>query len=354
MGTTSQKLQNIVNCKAAVRTAVQNSLSLWGITLPDKLSDWADRLTNARTVKITGNVSNYEYSYTFGSRNLTYASTTKQPFADTITTVDLSGIGSVSESGFNGAFNHCASLSSVIFPDNGLYGTGSNTFNSMFSYCTNLKNATVPIRFSDKSSMFGGMFQYSGLQQLAIDFKFESGNYSNYILTNICRGCTPLTKFTMSGLKTLVYRNQTQPFFGMDGNNAFYGCTNLKEVEINDLETFNVTTTSGRGFGLVSGTGTMNIASVKCPDLKTITTSNSSSVPTQSFFVGTSSTSNRRTIQNIYLPKLTQVSPYAFNCVSNCTFHFGAENRTAIEALTNYSNHFSGYGGDTTTFVFDL
>lgn len=354
MGTTAQKLQNIVDCKAAVRTAVENSLSLWDIILPDKLSDWADRLTNIRTLKITGDVPIYKYGYAFGSRNSSYSNNTKQPFADTITTVDLSGLGTVSESGFIGAFNNCASLSSVIFPSAGLYGIGSNAFNGMFSYCPSIKNATVPIRFSDKSQLFISMFQYSsGLQQLTLDFKFESGTYANYEFVSLCRNCSSFTKFTMNGLKTLVFNNSTQSFFGIDANNAFYG-TKLQEVEINDLETFNTTQTNGKGFGLLPGTGTMNIASVKCPALKTISTSNSSNVPAQSFFVGTNTTSVRRTISNIYLPKLTQVSPYAFNCVSNCTFHFGAENRAALEALTNYENHFSLYGGDTTTFVFDL
>ena len=160
----------------------------------------------------------------------------------------------------------------------------------------------------------------------------------------------------MKGLKTLTYNNTTNSFFGTNVSNCFVGTGAINEIVINDLETFQIgiNNTSAKSFGLLSsGSASEPVSTIRCPDLKTIQTNNFNNI-NSSFFVTTNSTSGTRIINNIYLPKLTQVSPYAFNFVTNCTFHFGAENKTTLEALTNYENHFSGYGGNTTTFVFDL
>lgn len=356
MGTTAQKLQAVVQSKSAIKTAVANT---YGIDLGDKLADWATNITKMPTVKITGNVADYKYMYSYGIK-LANQPITKSIWADTIDTVDLSELGTVGQRGMYWTFRGCSELKHIIFPTNGLNPIGTGAFNYTFAECPSLSgNVTLPVARLDIGTVYDSMLANTNISELTLDVKQETitGLDVQSAIQKLINN-TPLQKFTMRGLKSIQFASGTKSrnLFGNGNSNLFYGCNQLEEIVIQNLQNVSNTNTSATApsFGIVSwfNTASSKTLTIRLPDLETLNVHTSSSASTTGgFFVNDTYSAF---ITDIYLPKCTFVGRWAFNYVHNGTFHFGAANQAAIEACAGYSNHFSNNGGNTTTFVFDL
>ena len=175
MGTTAQKLQNIIDSKAAISAAIEAK----GGTVPTELSGYGPAI-EALPNKVAAIVD----------KTVTE-----------VTASDLSGVTSIG----NYAFYSCLSLSSITLP-NSVTSIGSSTFYN----CPNLTSITIP---NGVTSIQGQTFaSCTGLTSVTIPESVTS------ILGSAFYGC--------SGLTSLIIPSSTMTFaWGSFGN-----CTNLMSV----------------------------------------------------------------------------------------------------------------------------
>lgn len=354
MGTTTEKLQAILNSKTDIKSALNTK---YGITVGDKLSDWGNTIRNFAITNVTtpSSIGAYEYYARYGSRTSSAISQTKQEYTDTITSVDLSATTSCGNYGMYGAFVGCSNLTTLTLPPRGTaFSANQYSFYQTFLNCTSLSTPIVLSVYGMNNYSYREMFKGCSSipsAELYYNNKAISLNASNVWFASMFADCTSMTDFTFSGPKTLT--GTTYLFNGTLSN-----CTSLKRVYITDVKEITTGTASNSTLGIIPNgltTTSRKLEAIYCPDLQSATVCNATSPSFYSLFMNnTSSTSNRLYVDDIYLPKLTNIGRYAFNYIKNARIHFAAENQSAIESLPNYDLHFSNWDGGTTTFLFDL
>jgi len=179
MGTTAQKLQNIIDSKAAISAAIEAK----GGTVPQELSGYGPAIE------------------ALPSGGSDVAAKIVDKTVTEVTAADLSGITSIG----NYAFFGCSNLTSITIPDS-VTSIGSSAFYN----CPNLTSITIP---NGVTSIQGQTFtNCKGLTSVTIPESVTS------ILGSAFYGC--------SGLTSLIIPSSTMAFaWGSFGN-----CTNLMSV----------------------------------------------------------------------------------------------------------------------------
>lgn len=354
MGTTTEKLQAILNSKTDIKSALNTK---YGITVGDKLSDWGNTIRNFAITNVTtpNSIGAYEYYARYGSRTSSAIPQTKQEYTDTITSVDMSGMTSCGNYGMYGTFLGCSNLTTLTLPPRDTRTMcNSSSFAYTFSDCTSLSSPIVVPVYGMNNGTYQYMFNNcTSIPSAEIHMNYESTSLTatNVWFANMFRGCTSITDFTFSGATTIT--GTTYLF-----NNTLSNCTGLKRIYINGVKKITTANASYSSFGIVPNgltTVSRKLEAIYCPDLEEASVCNATSPSFYSLFMNnTSSTSNRLYVDDIYLPKLTNIGRYAFNYIKDARIHFASANQSAIESLPNYDLHFSNWDGGTTTFLFDL
>ena len=174
MGNIAQKLQNIIDSKAAISAAIQTK----GGTVPTELTGYG-----AAIEALPSGGGSSDVAAKIVDRSITE-----------VTAADLSGVTSIGQSAFSG----CSRLTSIMIPD-----SVTSIGNSAFSNCSSLSSITIP---SAVSSIGEYGFQYSGLTSISIPNGVPK--ISNYTFYH----CNKLTSITIPSSVTSI------------GMFAFNGC----------------------------------------------------------------------------------------------------------------------------------
>lgn len=219
MGTTAQKLQNIIDSKAAISAAIEAK----GGTVPQELSGYGPAI---------------EALPSGGSSDL--AAKIVDKTVTEVTAADLSGVRSIGRS----AFYDCSGLTSITIPDS-VRSIGIEAFRG----CSGLTSVAIP---DSVTSIGGGVFyNCSGLTSITIPDGVTS------ISDNAFSGCSGLTSITIPNRVTKIGSNAFQNCSGLTSitipegvtnieSGAFSGCSGLTSVTIPDSVT-------GIGWGMFQG-----------------------------------------------------------------------------------------------------
>lgn len=198
---------------------------------------------------------------------------------------------------FDRAFNYCTNLETASFPAL-VYANGATVMSYCFNSCTKLKSASFPLLEEVKG---GTGFQYA----FSACTLFESVSFP---------------KLKIIGNDAATTGTTYRQFYY-----AFQNCTNLTELSFPELEEIWCN-------GAAANTGTFGyntyIQKIYMPKLKTISK--------------TSAYTSTLGADNIFT-----------NCSSLTELHFGATNKTAIQASTGYATAW-GLGAGNVTIYFDL
>lgn len=263
MGTTSQKLQAIVDSKAAIKSALNTNLNSrdagFNISVGDKLSDWAGAITNyGKTWTSPQNPGAYQFYVKYGAKFRTLPNPQGQTaqWADAnITTVDLSNLQYGQNYSFYGAFSFCPNISTIIFPKYGNTnvdtlpnpaGQGSvYVYGGAFCGCTSLTGKlTLNLAYSNPASN-SFSYTFDDTRYSEVDITIDAVGLATDATYNGMFGDNPnLTKVTVRGLQNVPYTN-SGTYLGSASANYLRNCTNLQEVEFPDLEWVNYENSDG-------------------------------------------------------------------------------------------------------------
>lgn len=179
MGTTAQKLQYLVNAKAAIDTALTNK----GVTPPTALAD---------------------YGTAIGT--LGYKNKLQQIVDRTVTEITAEDLAGCTEIG-NYLFYGCTRLTSIMIPD-----SVTSIGHWAVSYCTRLTSITIPGRVTSIANYL--FYNCAGLKNVTIQDGVKTIQYAAFY------GCTDLTSITIPDSITSI------------GGSVFYGCTGLTSITI--------------------------------------------------------------------------------------------------------------------------
>lgn len=301
-----------------------------------------------------------------------------------ITSVDLSNLKTIGDTGCSNMFSGCSNLASVTGLDK-LESIASNGAIAMF------KNTKLggDIDLSKLSSIPGASCQemfyatkvtsidLSGLESIKGNYGISNMFYNDkdlltvdvsslcyvgaYGMNQAFRGCQALQSLSLPKLKIL---NQTNTL-----NNVCYGCYDLASIDLSKLEYCYTTNALAYAFydcsltsldlGHLFKLGGSSVCSNMCAKNYTLTTVNLSKLI---MFADTNNT-----LQNAFAD--TALTSLSFNslahcstnyngCFANmlsgvtgCTVHFPSDWATDMATWSNVQN---GFGGTTTTVLFDL
>ena len=183
MGTTAQKLQNIIDSKAAISAAIEAK----GGTVPQELSGYGPAIE-----ALPSGGGSSDLAAKIVDRSVT-----------AVTAADLSGVRSIGR----GAFYDCSGLTSITIPD-----SVTSIGREAFSGCSGLTSVTIPNGV--KSIGIGVFYDCSGLTSVVI------GNSVTSIEGNAFQNCSGLTSITIPNRVTKI------------GGYAFQGCSRLTSITI--------------------------------------------------------------------------------------------------------------------------
>lgn len=340
------------------------------MSISDKLSEWSPAIDNyMKVITISDNITKaYQYHMAFGAKSTTYNDTTYSGtkwFGDRITEARLypndTGMRTIGyQNAFSYAFEGCANLTTVSFPEYALkFNPGSYAFRGAFMGCSKLTSVSkIKVNtFGNSTLVFQDAFYgCNRLQNLEMELP-ATWESSNQYFQTMLRSCPALKTIKISGLKTLS-KDGTVHYFGGGTYNWLYNYQGaLDEIELTDLET--ITNTNANGTGVLSltpqgQTASTAVKTLKFPKLTSLNVLDGESTNYFSTFIGSLQTGSTQWCytQDIYLPVCTYVGYNAFNMLNGTRVHFAAANQSTIEALPGYQRHFLTYGN--CTILFDL
>ena len=196
-----------------------------------------------------------------------------------ITSVDLSSLQSVDGYGMYHAFQNCTGITSIDLSS--LQTIGTNGMYSVFQNCRSITSVDL-----------------SSLQSV-----------DGYGMYHAFNGCTGITSVDLSSLQSVGN-------YGMQY--AFYGCTGITSVDLSSLQTI--------------GTNGMSNAFNGCTGITKILFPSLTDVQTNSFASSSSNGAFR-------------------SCTALTEIHFRADMQATIEAMSQYANK---WGATNATIYFDL
>ncbi len=343
MGSIAQKLQNIIDSKAAISAAIEAK----GGTVPTELTGYGAAIEALPS----GGGSQIFTDYMQGTLT-------------SVTAADLSGVTSIRDNAFYGfaglksaempttvnsfgthVFHNCTGLTSVTLPTN-LTTIPTGTF----TYCSNLKSYTIP---EGITTIGNEAFHYSGLSSLVMPSSLTAiGNQAFSYCSNMKSvdnwgGLTSLPSYAFSyaGLSSLEIPNTIltigsyafsycrsmssitlPPSLTSIGQDAFLTCNALQEFHISDLSAWcNVNITGGQS-NPQFWTHNMFLNGVRLT---------AAVIPEGILQIKSFVFANNFDLTSITFPaSITSIAQYAFNSVRECLlFDFSAA--TSIPTLAN-------------------
>ena len=360
MGNIAEKLQNIIDSKAAISAAIEAK----GGTVPTELTGYGAAIEALPS----GGGSQIFTDYMTGTLT-------------SITASDLSGVTSIRDNAFYGfaglksaempttvnsfgthVFHNCTGLTSVTLPTN-LTTIPTGTF----TYCSNLKSYTIP---EGITTIGNEAFRYSGLSSLVMPSSLTAlgnnafGYCSNMKSVDSWGGLTSLTSnaFSYAGLSSVELPNgmvttgtysfsycsslssvTIPPSLTSFGQDTFLQCNKLTAVNISDLSAWCGITFIGGQSNPVFWSKKLilngeELTSIVVPD----------GITQLKNFVF----ANNQELTSIIIPaSVTSIGNYAFNQTTNClVFDFSAA--TSIPTLTGV-NAFEGSNANKKIIVPD-
>ena len=219
----TQNSDNLAACVQSITTGGGGGDTQFGLTAEQMLgtldSDGNLTMPTLPSITFTGlkNVSDYVFAYKFYQRTF-----------ETDATVLFPDLTNIAQSGMNGCFSNCTSLTSADL--SALTSVDSSGLQTCFYECTSLTNVDLS----------------------ALTTVDGNGMYSCF--TN----CTSLTSADLSALTTV------DGTYGM--YSCFYGCTSLTNVDLSAL-----TTVDGNGLGSCFSNCT-SLTNISFPSLTTVQT----------------------------------------------------------------------------------
>ena len=324
MGTTTDKLNKLIETKNAIRTSITNKGG--ELTESDKFSDYATVIDNLST----------------GGEDTRF----KDLVEGTITEINDSSITKVG----NHAFSNCSGLTSVSFPN------ATSIGGSAFYECGGLTNVNIPSVTSISDRAF---FECSKLTTINIQNASHISIYAFYNCSNLISievpnvstvydnafyGCSSLTSIDFPNV-TSIARYTFQKCSGLTsinipnaikiGKSAFDGCSSLTSIDFPNV-TDSIEEDAFAGCSSLTSINLPNATNIGsnrlfagCSSLTSVSFPHATSIGYMCFYRCSSLT-------GVNIPTVTYIGSYAFsNCTSLMSIVLQNETKVATLSSTN-------------------
>ena len=360
MGTTAQKLQAILDSKAAIK---QTMLTANGITLElgDELDTWANKIVNGPYKRIYGTtVGDYEDYVKFGYGD-TFIDASIAPTRQVIpiTEVNMSKLQSIGIGGMMNTFCGLSMLTTVVFPTN-LQTIGANGLCNTFRNTGLSGKLTIDLSnvssFNINNNVIEGTFINTNITEA--DVTLPAVIPANTITVAQCLpqaflNCHSLKTATIRGIGSITKNfitNSSKCVLGATVQHAFFGCENLETLNFPNIVQLGKDLSAGQANYLPVVLWTNYNVGLKTVNLPELVSLNGPGNASGRECIGGTVDWSGNPI-DVYVPKLASISQYAFQHIK-ARFHFADSLMPTVSQLTGYSTMFGALSGSQ--LLFDL